>query len=104
MRSCSSAGAGLRSAPTPSVPDEPLLLQGAPENQLTPETLSNGYRVSYEALGITDKGELELSLCQQAEQWAPANLLAYRKVGCPAVAPDLGSRPPMRQSVRLLLV
>jgi len=55
-------------------------LQTSPENQLTPEALSNGYRVSYEALGISDKGELELSLCNEAEQWAPASVASYRKV------------------------
>ncbi|GAB4822184.1 hypothetical protein N2152v2_009230 [Parachlorella kessleri] len=64
----------------PPLSDSLGLPDTSAENQLTPEALSNGYRVSYEALGISDKGELELSLCNEAEQWAPASVASYRKV------------------------
>jgi hypothetical protein len=43
--------------------------------------LSNGYRVTHEKdFGISDKGELDLTLCNGEEQWGPSNLAAYRKV------------------------
>lgn len=91
---CSTAGSGGSATPRPAHAPSPLPrpAQGRPENQLSPDALLNGYRISYERdFGVSEKGELELSLCGAEEQWDAARLLAYRRVrGSAAVERSAG--------------